>query len=89
MLMYSQASITTLIKKKNKEGPKFKIGDHVRISKYFLHKAIFHIGLKKFLWFKKLKTLCCVHTLLVILTEKELLDCFTKKNCTKKKSHRV
>ena len=41
MLMYSQASISTLIKKKNKEGPKFKIGDHVRISKYFCIKLSF------------------------------------------------
>ena len=37
--------------KENKEGPKFKIGDHVRISKYktFLQKPMFQIDLKKFL----------------------------------------
>ena len=29
-----------------------------QINKTFLQKAMFQIGLKKFLWFKKLKTLC-------------------------------
>ena len=35
-------------KENNKEGPKFKVGDNVRISKYkiFLQKAMFQIGLK-------------------------------------------
>ena len=48
----------------NKEGPKFKVGD-VRISniKTFLQKAMFYIGLKKFLWLKKLKTLCREHVI--------------------------
>ena len=38
-------------KEKNKEGPKFKVEDHVRISKYKnnLQKAMFEIDLKKFL----------------------------------------
>ena len=38
-------------KENNKEGPNFKVGDHVKISKYkiFLQKPMFHIGLKKFL----------------------------------------
>ena len=39
-------------KENNKEGPKFKVGDHVRISTYiktFLQRAMFEIGLKKFL----------------------------------------
>ena len=35
-------------KENNKEGPKFKDGDYVRISKTFLQKAMFQIGLKKF-----------------------------------------
>ena len=41
----------------NKKGPKFKIGDHVRISKYkkFLIKDILQIGRKKFLLLVKLK----------------------------------
>ena len=33
--------------------------------KTFLQKAMFQIGLKKFLWLKKLKTLCCGHILLM------------------------
>ena len=35
----------------NNKDPKFKVGDIVRISKYktFLQKALFQIGLKKFL----------------------------------------
>ena len=35
----------------DKEGPKFKVGDHVRTSKYktFLQKGMFQIGLKNFL----------------------------------------
>ena len=38
-------------KEKNKKGPKFKVGDHVKISKYkfFLQKVMFEIGLKNFL----------------------------------------
>ena len=51
--------------------------------KTFLQKGMFQIDLKKFLRLKKLKTLCCGHMLLVILTEKKLLECFTKKNCKK------
>ena len=39
-------------KEVNDKDPKFKVGDHVRISKYkniFLQKAILQIGLKRFL----------------------------------------
>ena len=61
--------------KKNKEDPKFKVGDHVRILKY---KTIFGKG------YPPLKTLCCGHVLLVILMVKKLLEHFTKKNCQKK-----
>ena len=40
--MYSQEN--------NNEGPKFKVGDHVRISKYknILQNAMFQIRQKKF-----------------------------------------
>ena len=48
--------------------------------KTFLQKAIFQIGLKKFLLLQKLKILFCGHMLLVILKVKELLERFTKKN---------
>ena len=38
-------------KENNKEGPKIKVGNHVRISKYknFLQKAMLQVGLKKLL----------------------------------------
>ena len=32
----------------NEKDPKFKVGDHVRISKYFLLKDTLQIGQKKF-----------------------------------------
>ena len=51
--------------------------------KIFLQKAKFQITQNKFLWLKKLKTLFHGHMLLVILTEKKLLELFTKKNCKK------
>ena len=43
----------------NNKDPKFKVGDHVRISKYknFLLKDICLIGVKKYLLLKKLKIL--------------------------------
>ena len=65
------------------KDPKFKIGDTVRISKYenIFQEATFQIGLKRFLWLKKLKTLFLGHTLLVALKEKKLLEHFTKTNC--------
>ena len=48
-------------KENNKEGPKFKVGDNVRISKYknILQKVTFPIGLKKSL-IKKVKKDCAV-----------------------------
>ena len=49
--------------------------------KIFLPKVTLQVGLKKFLWLKKLKILCHGHMLLIILTEKKLLDLFMKKNC--------
>ena len=48
--------------------------------KTFLKKVTLQIGLKKFLLFKNLKILCLGHMLLVILTVKELLERFIKKN---------
>ena len=44
-------------KEVNDRDPKFKVADHVRISKYkmFLLKDIHQIGLKKFLLLAKLK----------------------------------
>ena len=62
----------------NDKNPKFKIGNIVISSKY--KKAIFQIGLRKFLLLQKLKILFNGHMLLVILKMKKLLRYFTKKN---------
>ena len=51
-----------------------------------LLKAMFQIGLKKFLWLKTLKTLRPRHMLLVTLKVKKLLQCLTNKNCKKKQT---
>ena len=70
-------------KEVNDNDPKFKVGDHVRISKYnniFL-KLILQISLKKFLLLKKLKIQFHGHISLMILMVKKLLEHFMKKNC--------
>ena len=69
-------------KENNKECPKFKVDDPVRISKYknIFAKTMFQIGLKKFLWLKKFEKLCHGHILFVMLVEMKLLESFTKKN---------
>ena len=51
--------------------------------KIFLQQAMFQIGLKKFMWLKKIKSLCHEPMLLVILKVKKLLKRFTKKDCKK------
>ena len=58
----------------NNKDPKPRIGDIVKILK---HKNIFAKGytpncLNKFLWLKKLKTLCRGHMILMILMERKL-----------------
>ena len=59
--------------------------------KIFLQQAMFQIGLKKFMWLKKIKSLCGELMLLVILKVKKFLKRFTKKDCkkTNKKELRV
>ena len=72
----------TLVKKVNDEDPKFKAGDHVRISKYkniFLNDTL-QTDLKKSLWLKKLKIQLHGHILLMISMVKKLLEYFMKKN---------
>ena len=67
----------------NEKDPKFKVGDHVRISKY---KNIFaecytqNWSEEVFVIKKKLKILFRGHMLLVILKVNESLERFTKKN---------
>ena len=71
----------------NNKKPKFKIGDTVRMSKYkniaVMQKVTVQIGLKEFLWLKKLKMLYPGQVLLMILMEKKLLERFTKTICKK------
>ena len=64
-------------KEVNDKDSKFKVGDHVRISRY---KHIFAKGLKKFLLLVKLKIQFHGHMLLTILMVKKLLEHFMKKN---------
>ena len=69
----------------NNKDRKFKIGDHVRISKYknILLEDTYQIGLKKLLLLIKLKIQFHGHMLLMILMVKKLLEHFMKKNCKK------
>ena len=72
----------------NNKDPKFRIGDIIRISK---HKNIFAKGYVQN-WsenlLQKLKIVSRRDMLLVVLTEKKLLERFTKTNC-KNKSNRI
>ena len=72
-------------KENNKEGPKFKVGDNVRISKYqnIFPKGCIPNWSENFFLLGKLKILLGGHMLLVILKAKKLLEHFMKKNCKK------
>ena len=72
-------------KENNKGGPKFRNGDHVRISKYknTFAKSNVPNWSKKEKEKKILKILFLGYILLVILKVKNLLERFTKKNCKK------
>ena len=65
-------------KEVNDKNPKFKVGDHVRVSKY---KNIFTKGQKKYLLLRKLKILYHGHMFLMTLMVKKLLVPFMKMNC--------
>ena len=67
----------------NDKDPKFKVGDHDRISKYkniFAKGYIHQIGLKKFLLLVKLKIQFHRHILSMIFMGKKLPEHFIKKN---------
>ena len=74
-------------KENNKEGPKFKVCDHVRISKYknyfakvcFLNRSEEDCVIKTVLK----KILCHGHILLMILTLNKFLKRFLKSNYKK------
>ena len=67
----------------NNKNPKFKVGDHVIISKdkNIFTKCYIPNRPEEVLGSKKLKILCREHMLLVILVVKKPLECFMKKNC--------
>ena len=84
--MLKEMHVLILIKKLiNDKDPKFKVGDHVTISKY---KNTFPKGYtpnwsEENFVIKMLKILFHGHMLLVILMLKKLLEHFMKKNCKK------
>ena len=69
-------------KESNDKNPKFKVGDHVKISKYknIFAKGYMPIGQKKSSLLRKLKILYHGHMLLMILMVKKLLVLFMKMN---------
>ena len=72
-------------KENNNEGPNIKVGDNDRISKYkniFVKDYISNWS-EEFFVITKVKKDFVVDILLVVLTEKKLLEHFAKKNCKK------
>ena len=69
----------------NKKDPKFKVGDHVRISKYenFFAKGHAPNWSEEVFLLVKLKMQFLGLMLLVTWMVKKLLEIFTKKNCKK------
>ena len=55
--------------------------------KIFLQKVTLWIGVKKFLWLKKLKILCHLHVVKDLNGEKNVGTFFPKKNCKKQISY--
>ena len=90
--MQNQAHILTSIEENNREDPKFKVRDNVRISKYkniFTQKLPYQIVLKKFLWLKKLTILCHGHMDIATLKVKKLLEHIIKMNFKKQTQNSV
>ena len=80
-------------KENNKEGPKFNVGDSVRISKYknsFI-KTMFQIGLKKFLWLIEEKNTVTWTYIISDLNGEEIVETFyeTELQKTNQKEFRV
>ena len=67
-------------KEVNNKDPKFKVGDHVRISKY---KNVFAKDQKKYLLLKKLRIQFHGIILLMILMMKKSLECSMKESYKK------
>ena len=80
-------------KENNKEGPKFNVGDSVRISKYknsFI-KTMFQIGLKQFLWLIEEKNTVTWTYTISDLNGEEIVETFyeTELQKTNQKEFRV
>ena len=76
---------TEFNKENNKEGPRFKVGDHVRISKYknnFLKVYVLNRSEEVFV-IKKVKKTAPWTYVIGDPNGEELLERFTKKNCNK------
>ena len=69
-------------KENNKEDPKFKVADHLWVSKFRNIFAIIYTSnwSEKDFLMKKLKPLVCGHLLLMTLTVTKLLDLLQEKN---------
>ena len=80
-------------KNNNKEDPKLKVGDYVRLSKYWSEyqniKCYVPNWSEDVLWLKKLKMLFHGHRLLEIVTVGKLLEYFTKKNCKRQTKYNL
>ena len=72
-------------KEVNDKDPKFKVGDHWRISKYknIFAKRYMPNWSEEIFVFSKIKNMFHGHMLLMILMVKKLLAHFMKKNCKK------
>ena len=72
-------------KEVNDKEPKFKVGDHVRISKYKNNfaKGYTQIGLKKFLWFEKFQNTVPWTYVINDLKDEEICGTFGEKELQK------
>ena len=82
----SSIYIIDFTKENNKKSPKFKVGDHVRTSKY---QTIFAKGYvpnwsEEIFAFTKVKNTVPWRYVISVLNSEELLERFTKKNAKKK-----
>ena len=69
----------------NEKDPKFKVGDHVRISKFkmYLQRVIHLIGVKKCLLLKKIKNTVPWTYAVSDLNDEEIVECFYEKELQK------
>ena len=87
LLMWNKAHILTLVKKLmiNILNLKLVVLLEYQNIKAFLRKAIFQIGLKKFLWLKKFKNTMPWTYVIIDLKDEEIVGTFYEKKLQKKK----